>query len=122
MDAVALTVGSAWTLAGLLIMGLAIPLVRGRVSPNGVYGVRLSQSFRSADAWYAINRYGGRRLIIWAVPLIVVGLISFFLPLQSRPALALVLGIAPLIFVLIPAWESWRFARRYEAPSDRQWP
>lgn len=113
MDAVAITVGVAWTLAGLLFLGMAIPLIQGRVGRNGVYGVRFPQSFQSDDAWFAINRYGGKRMAFWSLPLIAVGVVSFFLPLQSRTGLTLALGFAPLVFILIPVIESWRFARRY---------
>jgi len=115
MDAVAITVGISWTITGLLCVGLAIPLIRGRVGRNAFYGVRFPESFQSEEAWIAINRFGGKRLIIWAIPIIVVGITSFFLPLQSRSGLTLTLGFAPLIFVLIPALESWRFARRYRS-------
>ena len=113
MDAVAITVGTSWIITGLLCAGLAIPLVRGRVGRNALYGVRFPQSFQSDEAWYAINRFGGKRLIIWSIPLVATGIISFFLPLQSHTGLTLTLGFAPLIFVLIPVLESWRFARRY---------
>lgn len=78
-----------------------------------MYGVRFRQSFQSDDAWYAINRFGGRRLIAWAVPLILVGIACFFLPLQSHTALTLILGFAPLICVLAPCLQAWRFARHY---------
>jgi hypothetical protein len=113
LDPVALTVGLSWTLTGLLIIGLAMPLLRGRVAPNSLYGVRFRESFQSENAWYAINRYGGKRLIIWAVPLMLLGIGCFFLPLQSRPALAVIVALAPLLCVLAPACETWRFARRY---------
>lgn len=115
MDAVSMTIGTSWTLAGLFIIAIATPLMRGRIGPNELYGVRLPQSFQSEDAWYAINRYGGKRLILWAVPLILVGMACFFVPLQHNLGLTLILGIAPLIFVLIPAFESWRFARKYRS-------
>jgi hypothetical protein len=52
-------------------------------------------------------------MALWSIPLIGVGLVSFFLPLQSHTGLTLVLGFAPLVFVLIPVVEAWRFARRY---------
>jgi hypothetical protein len=113
MDAVAITVGTSWTITGLIIIGLAVPLARGRVGRNGLYGVRFPQSFQSDDAWYVINRFGGKRLIIWAVPLILVGIACFFLPLQRHTDLTLILGFAPLIFLLIPGLEAWRFARHY---------
>lgn len=113
MDQVATIVGVAWALAGLACIALAVPLVRGRIGRNGVYGVRFPQSLQSDEAWFAINRFGGKRLIVWAVPLIVVGVVSFFLPLKSHPALALLLGFGPIVFILIPLVESYRFARRY---------
>ncbi|WP_254510169.1 SdpI family protein [Anatilimnocola floriformis] len=113
MDPVAIIVGASWSLAGLLCIGLAIPLVYKRVPRNAFYGVRFPESFQSDEAWFAINRYGGKRLIIWSIPTISSGIVSFFLPLQANPSLALALAFLPLVFVLIPAWESWRFARQY---------
>jgi hypothetical protein len=113
MDPVAITVGISWTLAGLVCIGISIPLIRGRVRMNELYGVRFRQSFQSDEAWFAINRFGGKRLAIWSVPLIVVGLVSLFLPLRSNTGLTLVLGFAPLLFIAIPMFQSWRFARRY---------
>ena len=115
MDVIAITVGIGWTIAGLLGIALSIPLIRGRVGRNAFYGVRFKQSFQSDEAWIAINRHGGMRLALWSMPLVVTGLVTFFLPLQSNPGLALVIGFAPLIFVLIPVIETWRFAWRYRA-------
>jgi hypothetical protein len=113
MDSVAITIGSGWTLGGLLLIAVALPLARGKVARNALYGIRFPQSLRSDEAWFAINRYGGRRLVVWAIPLILIGVVSFFLPLRSHAGLALTLGFAPLLLLLIPLVESWRFARRY---------
>ena len=112
MDEVAVTIGISWTFIGLLCLGLAIPLARGRVRRNRRYGARFPESFESEEAWLEINRYGGRRAIVWSMPLIAVGIVSFFLPLQSHTGLTLLLGFAPLAFVLAPVVEAWRFARR----------
>src|SRR5438045_6739 len=108
MDAVAIIIGISWTFVALLCIALAIPLVRGKVRPNTLYGVRFPQSFQSNDAWFAINRFGGKRMIVWSIPLILTGIICFFLPLKSHTGLALTLGFAPLVFILIPVLESWR--------------
>jgi uncharacterized membrane protein len=116
MDAIAITIGISWTVSGLLCIALAIPLVRRQVGRNAFYGVRFPQSFASDDAWLAINRYGGKRLIVWSIPLIVIGITSFFLPLRSRTGLTLVLGFAPVIVVLIPVLEAWRFAKKSYQP------
>ena len=115
MDPIALALGISWTVAGLVIIGISIPLARGRVGRNRLYGIRFPNAFESDEAWYAINRHGGRCLIAWAVPLVVVGVACFFIPFRSHTSLTLVLGFAPLIFVLVPAFQAWRFARNYRA-------
>jgi hypothetical protein len=113
MDEVALIVGSSWIAVALLTIGLAIPLWQGKIRRNAFYGMRFSQSFASDEAWYAINRYGAKRMILWAPMLLAVGLITLLLPLGTHPGLTLFLGFAPLVFVTAPVIAAWRFARRY---------
>jgi len=115
MDPVAMIIGVSWTLTGLLVIAVSIPLVRGWVGRNGWYGVRLPQSFQSDDAWLAINRFGGKRLIVWSVPLVIVGMVSLFLPLQSHPAAALAVGFVPCICIVMAGFEIFHFARRYQS-------
>jgi uncharacterized membrane protein len=114
MDPVALTIGVSCITIGIITIALAVPLVRGRVGRNGFYGVRFPQSFQSDEAWFAINRFGGRRLILWSIPMIGLGVAAFFISLQPRPILAMALTAASLVLILIPVIESWRFARRYQ--------
>jgi hypothetical protein len=45
----------------------------------------------------------------------LAGLVALFVPMESRPAVILVVGLTPLLFIIIPAFESWRFARAYVA-------
>jgi SdpI/YfhL protein family len=113
MDAVAITIGVAWIAAGLLSIGLAIPLLHGKVGPNGHFGIRFRECFQSNEAWFAINRYGAKRMITWALPMIVIGVATLFIPLQTRPMWALLFGLVPLAFVLIPVLSTWKYARRY---------
>jgi SdpI/YfhL protein family len=113
MDLVAITIGVAWIAVGLLTIALAIPLFQGRVGRNALYGVRFRQCFQSDDAWFAINRYGAKRMMVWALPMVASGALAFLIPLQTRPVLALLIGLTPLVFILIPVLDTWQFARRY---------
>jgi hypothetical protein len=113
MDPVALIVGISWIFCGLVCLALSIPLARGKVGRNALYGVRFRESFQSDEAWMAINQFGGRRLMRWCLPLIAIGVIAFFMPLQRHPIVTIIFGFAPLIFVFIPMIESWRFARSF---------
>ncbi len=114
MDPIALILGTAFTLVGAVIILICIPLTRGRIPRNSFFGVRLPTSLRSDAAWYAINRFGGRRLIAWSVPVILLGTLAFFLPLQPHPRLALTLAGVQVLFVLIPVVETLRYARRFK--------
>ena len=41
-----------------------IPLVLGEVEMSGDYGIRTRKAFKSNDNWIAMNRFGGKALII----------------------------------------------------------
>jgi uncharacterized membrane protein len=113
MQTINLVIGIAWITSGLSCLGLSLPLIARRVGRNPLYGVRFPESFRSDEAWFAINRFGGQRLALWSVPQIICGIAALFVPLQDNSTLTLVIGFAPIVFVLIPAFESWRFAKRF---------
>ena len=113
MDPVSLTIGLSWIVTSSLCVALALPLIRGKVGRNALYGVRLPQAFASDEAWRAINRYGGKRLARWALPMIVVGIVALCLPLQANSSRALAVGLMPLAFIAIAVADTWRFARRY---------
>ena len=52
--------------SALVIAGVSVPMIRGRVKMNQWYGVRIRAAFESEAAWYDINRYGGRLLLVWS--------------------------------------------------------
>jgi hypothetical protein len=49
--------------AGVLIIGLGIPLWRRRIAPNWTYGVRFPATLADERVWYEINARGGRDLV-----------------------------------------------------------
>ena len=48
--------------ASLLTTTLAVPLMRGRVRRNGIYGMRLQKTLSSDAIWYPANRYFGEEM------------------------------------------------------------
>src|SRR5258708_27638348 len=57
----------------VVMIALAVPLMRGRVKPNLIYGVRTQRTLSDEDAWYRSNAYGGRVLFrIGLVQLVAV--------------------------------------------------
>jgi len=66
--------------AGVIFMGLAMPLILGKVPPNQWYGFRTPKTLSEARIWYPVNRIMGFDLlavgtatIISAVSILVTG-------------------------------------------------
>lgn len=88
--------------SALIIIAVCIPLVQGRIKMNHWYGIRIKKSFTSEKNWYALNAYGSRQLIVWSLPLLVVGLLCFFIPIDEhgQDLLPLILGVVPIFVSL----------------------
>jgi uncharacterized membrane protein HdeD (DUF308 family) len=74
--------------------------------------MRFPQSYQSDEAWFKINEFGGKQMLLWSLLIIAAGTLALFLPLQGHPARALFIGLFPLVFILTPVLLTWRFARR----------
>jgi hypothetical protein len=68
--------------AGLFVIGLALPLVKRKIRMNQWYGVRIQESFKSEERWFEINQYGGRLMVWWGVGLAIIAGIG--LPLEKK--------------------------------------
>lgn len=77
---------------------VSLPLVNHKIKMNHLYGVRIKKSFESENNWYRINAYGGKQLIIWSIPMILVGFACFIIPISdaNRNLLSFILGICPI--------------------------
>ena len=95
-----------------IVSALAIPMVRGQVAPNRWYGIRIKKAFESDEAWYAINRYGGKILLRLSLLVALAGLCGLLPPINRSEGAQVLLGLAPLIYLvgLIPIL---RFANRW---------
>ena len=58
----ALTLLIVFVFCGLLTMGLAVPMIQGKVKPNPYYRVRIPLTLNNPDLWYKANAYVGRVL------------------------------------------------------------
>lgn len=101
------------TLAFLLV-GISLPLVHGHIPMNKAYGIRFAKSFESEEQWFKINRYGGKQIIIWSIPIAVVGLATLIFPMLATGLIRflLVACIVPMVCVLIAVVTSYRFAKK----------
>jgi len=82
--------------SGILIALISFPLIRGKVPPNVIYGIRTKRAFSSRENWYRINKYGGKMFLRAGLLITMAGVTGFFLP----AAYLAIYGIIAAIVVL----------------------
>jgi uncharacterized membrane protein len=95
---------------GLLIVALAVPLIRRRVPPNGLYGLRVPATFADEWVWYEANARSGRDLL-WLgmlLTLLAVTLPALGLGTATYLVWSVVAGAGAIIFAAV----GWRRANR----------
>ncbi|WP_244888209.1 SdpI family protein [[Bacillus] enclensis] len=95
----------------LLLIGLNIPLYKGKIKMNHFYGMRIGRSFESDEMWYKINRFGAKRFIMWSIPLLIAGIVSIFLAPFSEP-LSIFLTFMPCLIIIIPTIQVLLYSNR----------
>jgi hypothetical protein len=103
--------GFLYLAVGLVVIWLAIPLKNGKVEMNGLYGARIAISYASESNWYLINAYAGRKLIRWAIVLMLAGVMAFVYPFNGDALSSILYGLIVLIIFLIPAIETISYSR-----------
>ncbi len=68
-------------LAGLIIAGLAIPLMRRKVKVNSWYGIRLPQTMENENVWYNVNEKVGRYIFFFGLLICTLTVIFYFYPI-----------------------------------------
>jgi hypothetical protein len=101
----------------ILLIGLSIPLMQGRVKPNAWYGLRISYTHDNPDIWYPANSYAGKLLLYYGLFLLAVSLaLPFLLDLDlTEPApdiYAIIISIVLLVGILLVLALSYRYARK----------
>lgn len=105
-----LWLGGGNLLCAVVFGALALPLMRGRVKPNEVYGFRLGPALQSEEAWYRWNRIGGRHLLKWAGVIAMLGTVCLWFPPLTGFWIWF-FGLAPCL-VGIAFWQTCREATR----------
>ena len=84
-------------LTGVVLIGLAIPLMLRRVKPNALYGFRVPATFADESVWYDMNARAGRHMAAIGVTyMLLIG--AMLVTTRGRPAPILIL--APMGFLV----------------------
>lgn len=97
--------------AYLLVIGLAIPLMRRRIGPNALYGLRVPATFASESVWYEANARSGRDMTIYGAGGIVLAMVLLLgdLDLETYSWINIAYTLAGALFC---GYVGWRRANR----------
>ncbi len=66
--------------SGALLAVLSVPLIMGKIPPNGLYGFRVKKTMENPDIWYPVNAVGGKWLLAAGLVLALAAVGLFFVP------------------------------------------
>jgi hypothetical protein len=98
-------------LIGLLLIGLSLPLMRGKVPPNSWYGFRTRFTLDNPEIWYPVNAWAARRLLVVGLVTVIAALFTPLIPESALPAYSLLISIFLVVSVLLILAFGIRYAR-----------
>jgi hypothetical protein len=104
-----------YVLLGGLFIGLAVPLVQGRIKPNPWYGFRVPKTLKDPDIWYAVNAYFGRRFAVVGLLISIAALLLCPLSLIPHMGIAAYVTACDGIMLVSLIWitiDTFRYLRR----------
>jgi hypothetical protein len=105
-----------YLLFGLLLIGLSVPLMRGKVPPNSWYGFRIRLTLDNPDIWYPVNAWAARRLLVAGLVTVFAALFTPLIPETALPAYSLLISIFLVVSVLLILAFGIRYARSLHEP------
>ena len=98
-----------YIVGGLLLVGLAVPLIQRKIAPNGWYGFRIPRTLNDPEVWYRANAVAGRWLFAIGLVTVISAVILAFLPLSlDAYALSCTAVIGVMLFItLVQNFRSW---------------
>jgi hypothetical protein len=104
--------------AGLLMLVVSRKLIRCEISRKGYMGIgiKIKEAFASDEAWYRINREGGKLMIIPSLAYVVIGILIALCPfiLPGSRETVVIAGLAGVVVVMFPLFGYVIWVRRNE--------
>ncbi|MBX3072227.1 MAG: SdpI family protein [Thermomicrobiales bacterium] len=104
---------------GLVFVLIGLPLMRGRVAPNPIYGFRTPTTLQNAEIWYPVNALSGKYLVVTGIAQVVLGLAGLA-ALNDPRQQSMLVGIWLATLTIGVAWSAyagWRLSRDLSQPT-----
>ena len=102
-----------FALAGVLFVGLSIPLIQNRVPPNRYYGFRTAKTLSDPKIWYEMNHIQGIDLFLAGALINITSLTMLVLAQSWSPRhVAVTLLLVMVLSLAGVAWHGFKVLRR----------
>jgi hypothetical protein len=102
--------------SGLVLIGIAIPLIERRIKPNPWYGFRVRATLENPEVWYDVNAYAGRRLLVSGFITALAALLLFLIPGIDPDTYALGSTGISVVAISISLAQSFQYLRQRTPP------
>jgi hypothetical protein len=96
---------------GLLMVGLAVPMIRGWVKPNLWYGFRTAKTLSNEEIWYKANAYSGQWMLVIGLILAAASVVLYLIP-SIRVDLVtynIIILIVTMVGLVVMVYQSFRY-------------
>src|SRR4051812_21870756 len=109
-----------FVLEGLLLAGLSLPLILGKVGPNRWYGFRVRQTLDDPAVWYPVNAFAAKGLLCVGLGTSLVAALLYLVPGMDIALYASIVAGFVLTGVAASLVLSFRYLRRFPRPDEGQ--
>jgi hypothetical protein len=98
-----------FVVSGFGLAVLSVPLILGKIPPNGLYGFRVRKTMEHPEIWYPVNQYAGKWFFTAGISIIAAAILLIFIPGIALEIYSLaVLAVFVIIFT-VAMLASFRF-------------
>jgi hypothetical protein len=98
--------------SGLVLAGVCVPLILGKIPPNGLYGFRVRKTIEKPEIWYPVNKYGGLRLLVASLLEVLAAIGFYFVQGLGIDTYAYAVLIVWVVMFTIAIVSSFRFMNK----------
>lgn len=114
------TLSITFLLSGILLFFACLPMVFGKVPMNKLYGMRTDKTFKNEKAWFHLNEVGGMIFTLIGFPLILAGILGFWLPESAINAYSTAVVITNFVSIAVALYFFIRYSNRYSKMEAEQ--
>ena len=102
-----------YTISGIILSLISIPLILCKIGPNPWYGFRVPKTLSDPKVWYPANAYAAKRLFVVGILGSLISILLFFVPNIDINTYALSCAAVILGGLIITLVQSFLFLRRF---------